>query len=242
VTDGGVCPFEAAVSSKLVTTSRAVGLGSAPGETEHIKVSHKLIHDALMIWVTIEPIGSVVLFTALTSGLTIAERRKVAIRATAYSALILLGSIIIGQILLEALHIKLVSLQLAGGIILFLFGVQMIFGQGSAASADAEAGHDMAVFPLAVPSIVGPEAIMAVVLLTDNRVFSIPTQALTAAVMIAILAITCLLMLLSEPILRVIGKSGASVLERVMGMILTALSVELVMNALGIAGWADQAK
>jgi len=161
-----------------------------------------------MIWVTIEPIGSVVLFTALTSGLKIAERRKVAIRATAYAALVLLGSIIIGQILLEALHIKLVSLQLAGGIILFLFG-QMIFGQGSASSANAEAGHDMAVFPLAVPSIVGPEAIMAVVLLTDNRVFSIPRQALTAAVMIAILAITCLLMLLSEPILRIIGKSGA---------------------------------
>jgi len=195
-----------------------------------------------MIWVTIEPIGSVVLFAALTSRLTTPERRKVAIKATVYSAVVLLGSIVLGQLLLEAMNIKLISLQLEGGIILFLFGVKMIFGQGSEVSAESEAWRDIAVFPLAVPSIVGPEAIMAVVLLTDNQVFSIPTQAVTAAIMIAILGITCLLMLLSEPILRLIGKSGAALLERVMGMILCALSVELVMNALGIARWADQVK
>lgn len=195
-----------------------------------------------MIWVTIEPIGSVLLFTALTSGLTSAQRRKVAIKSTVYSASILLASIVIGQILLTALSIKLISLQLAGGVILFLFGVQMIFGKASDVSTDVEAGHDIAVFPLAVPSIVGPEAIMAVILLTDNQTFSIPMQALTAAVMLAILATTCLLMLLSGPILRVIGKSGAALLERVMGMILCALSVELVMNALSYARWADQAK
>src|SRR5262249_29459383 len=195
-----------------------------------------------MIWVTIEPIGSVLLFTALTAGLTTRERKKVAIKATAYAAAVLLGSIIIGQILLAAMNIKLISLQLAGGLILFLFGVQMIFGQGSEVSTKAEAGHDIAVFPLAVPSIVGPEAIMAVVLLTDNQVFSISMQALTAVVMLVILAITCALMLLSELILRVIGKSGAALLERVMGMILTALSVELVMSALGLARWADQVK
>jgi len=205
-------------------------------------VSHKLIHDALMIWVTIEPIGSVVLFAALTARLSTAERKKVAIKATVYSAVVLLGSIVLGQLLLEAMNIKLISLQLEGGIILFLFGVKMIFGQGSEVSAESEAWRDIAVFPLAVPSIVGPEAIMAVVLLTDNQVFSIPTQAVTAAIMIAILGITCLLMLLSEPILRLIGKSGAALLERVMGMILCALSVELVMNALGIARWADQVK
>jgi len=195
-----------------------------------------------MIWVTIEPIGSVVLFAALTARLSTAERKKVAIKATVYSAVVLLGSIVLGQLLLEAMNIKLISLQLEGGIILFLFGVKMIFGQGSEVSAESEAWRDIAVFPLAVPSIVGPEAIMAVVLLTDNQVFSIPTQAVTAAIMIAILGITCLLMLLSEPILRLIGKSGAALLERVMGMILCALSVELVMNALGIARWADQVK
>src|SRR5262245_4397166 len=170
-----------------------------------------------MIWVTIEPIGSVLLFTALTPTLTPEERKKIAIKACVYAAVLLLAAIIVGQILLAAMNIKLISLQLAGGIVLFLFGVQMIFGKASEVTANAEAGHDIAVFPLAVPSIVGPESITAVVLLTDNQLFSIPMQALTAAVALAILGITCLLMLLSESILRIIGKSGALLLERVMG-------------------------
>ena len=89
---------------------------------------NKIIHDALMIWVTIEPIGSVVLFASLTSGISVIERRKTATRAIAYSAIILLGAILVGQILLTAMHIQLISLQIAGGIILFLFGLQMIFG------------------------------------------------------------------------------------------------------------------
>ena len=139
------------------------------------------------------------------------------------------------------MNIQLISLQVAGGVILFLFGLQMIFGQASKLSAGEEVGHDVAAFPLAVPSIVGPESITAVVLLADNQIFSIPEQAITAAVMFGVLGIACVLMLLAGPIVRIIGKNGASLLERVMGMMLTALSVELVMNALGLARWAVRA-
>jgi multiple antibiotic resistance protein len=80
------------------------------------------------------------------------------------------------------MHIQLISLQIAGGIILFLFGLQMIFGQAATAFCQSEAGHDIAVFPLAIPSIVGPEAIMVVILLTDNYLYSVATQAITAGV------------------------------------------------------------
>ena len=121
---------------------------------------NKIIYDALMIWVTIEPIGSVALFAALTSGLSPRERRKTAIMATVYSAIILLCSIVVGQIILTAMGIRLISLQIAGGIILFLFGLQMIFGRMAVTFSQPEAGHDIAVFPLAIPSIVGPETIM----------------------------------------------------------------------------------
>ena len=159
-------------------------------------------------------------------------------KAIAYSAMILLGAIVGGQLILTAMNIQLISLQVAGGVILFLFGLQMIFSHAANGTGGSEAGHDVAVFPLAVPSIVGPEAIMAVIMLTDNHTHSVPTQAMTAAVMLAVLAITCVLMLLADPILRVIGKNGAAILERVMGMVLAALSVELVMDALGIARWA----
>ena len=78
---------------------------------------------------------------------------------------------------------------------------------------------------------------MAVILLTDNYTYPIFTQAVTAAITLAVLGVSFVLMLLAGPILRVIGKNGAAILVRVMGMILAALSVELVMDALGLERW-----
>ncbi|MGZ5030595.1 MAG: MarC family protein [Methylobacter sp.] len=199
---------------------------------------NKIIHDALMIWVTIEPIGTVVLFAALASGLSPTERRKTATRAIAYSAIILLGAILIGQIILTAMHIQLISLQIAGGIILFLFGLQMIFGRAATTFSQSEPGHDIAVFPLAIPSIVGPEAIMVVILLTDNYLYPVTTQAITAGITLAILAVTYVLMLLAEHLVRIIGRNGAAILERIMGIILATLSVDLIIDAFaGMVQW-----
>ncbi len=193
-----------------------------------------------MLWSTIDPVGTLALFAALTPGLAAAQRRKIALRATLYSCAILLGSIVIGQVLLSRMGVRLISLQVAGGIILFLFGLQMIFGgMTKASSQKPEAGHDLAVFPLAVPSIASPGAIMAVILLTDNEVYSVPQQLATALVLLAVLAITFAMMLFASAILRVVGNSGAAILVRVMGMVLAALSVELVMAALGVGGWAS---
>ena len=201
-------------------------------------MEEKLIRDALMLWATIDPIGTLAIFASITAALTPGQRRKTAFKATFYSALILLGSIVIGQILLSALGIDLLSLQVAGGAILFLFALQMIFGskmdeQGSATNSQ----HDLAVFPLAVPSIASPGAIMAVIVLTDNNLHGIAEQAATAGVLIGVLVITCLLMLASTQILRVIGNNGAAILVRVMGLILAALSVQLVFEALEIGNW-----
>ncbi|HSS44533.1 MAG TPA: MarC family protein [Thermoanaerobaculia bacterium] len=200
----------------------------------------RLLRDALMLWSTIDPVGTLALFAALTPGLVAVERRRIALRATLYSGAILVGSMVIGQVVLSRMGIRLISLQVAGGIILFLFGLQMIFGgMTKASSQKPEAGHDLAVFPLAVPSIASPGAIMAVILLTDNEVYSVPQQLATGLVLLAILAITFAMMLFAGPILRVIGNSGAAILIRVMGMVLAALSVELVLAALGVGKWAS---
>lgn len=201
----------------------------------------KFIQDALILWATIDPIGTLALFAAITAGLAPAERRKTAAKAIGYSTAILLSSVVIGQIILDGMGIKLNSLQVAGGAILFLFGLQMIFGDNAKTSGQPEDGHDIAVFPLAVPSIASPGAIMAAILLTDNDLYDVATQATTAAIMLAVLLLTWALMLLADPILRIIGKNGAEILVKVMGMILAALSVELVLNALGIPGWARAA-
>ncbi len=156
-----------------------------------------------------------------------------------YAAIILVVAVVIGQIVLDAMGIHLLSLKLAGGLILFLFALQMLFGS---ADADAEAGapetrRDIAVFPIAVPSIAGPGAIMAVILLTDNDVYTVAQQAQTAVVLLVVLGINYGLLLLSDPILRVIGRPGAAILVRVMGILLAALAVELVMNALSVSPW-----
>jgi multiple antibiotic resistance protein len=200
----------------------------------------KISKDFATIWTTIDPIGNVAIFAGLTASLTRAERRRTALRATVYAAVILVVAVVAGQIILDAIGIHLHSLKVAGGIILFLFGLQMLFGRMDAkAGAEApEEGRDLAVFPLAVPSIAGPGAMMAVILLTDNDVYTVAEQAQTGVVLLVVLLLTYILLLFSDAILRIIGRQGAAILVRVMGIILASLAVEIVLTTLGVANWA----
>jgi multiple antibiotic resistance protein len=191
----------------------------------------QIARDFLMLLVTIDPIGTVALFVPLTSSMSAREKRKTAWRAVLISAGVLLGFLIAGQVLLSHLGIRLVPFQLAGGVILFLFGLQMVFGTGVAAEGtSAEPDHDIAVFPLAMPAIANPGAIMAVVLLTDNHRQSIAEQGLTALVLLIVLALTLLALLASNRIHRILGTTGANVLIRVMGLLLAALATEQVVG------------
>jgi multiple antibiotic resistance protein len=198
----------------------------------------RLTQDALFFLTTLDPIGTLAIFAGLTAGMTAAERRRTARRAIVYAALILLGSILVGQALLGALGVRLLSLQVAGGVILFLLGLQMLFaGVDQTSTGQAEEGRDVAVFPLAVPSIAGPGAIMASIVRTDNALHTAAQQAATAGVLVAMLALTFGLLLLAGPVLRLLGSNGATILVRVLGMLLAALSVELILTALGVTGW-----
>jgi multiple antibiotic resistance protein len=201
----------------------------------------KLFRDFMLIWTTVDPIGNLALFAGLTASLPRAERNRVARRASIYAAIILVGAVVVGQIILDAMGIHLLSLKLAGGLILFLFALQMLFGTAESA-AEGDPGRDIAVFPLAIPSIAGPGTIMAVIVLTDNDVYTIPEQAETAVILLLVLLLNYVLFRASEPILKVIGRQGASILVRIMGIILAALSVELVMSALDIKPWASLPK
>jgi multiple antibiotic resistance protein len=197
----------------------------------------KISKDFATIWTTIDPIGNVALFAGLTASLTRAERRRTALRAVIYATIILVVAVVAGQIILDAIGIHLHSLKVAGGIILFLFGLQMLFGKMDKAERSPEEGRDLAVFPLAVPSIAGPGAMMAVILLTDNDVYTVPQQVETGVVLLVVLFLTYVLLLFSDAILRVIGRQGAAVLVRVMGIILCSLAVEIVLTALHVGDW-----
>ena len=196
----------------------------------------KFVQDALIIWATVDPVGTMAIFAGLTAGMSAAERRRTAARTVLYAGVVLVGAIVIGQIVLTAMGVRLISLQLGGGVILFLFGLQMIFGTPYQ-RLKGEAEHDIAVFPLAIPGTATPGAILAVILLTDNHIHPIPVQAGTTLIVIAVLAVTWLMLVASAKIINVIGVAGASILTKIMGMILAAFSVELIMNAIGVEQW-----
>ncbi len=196
-------------------------------------LQEKFIRDFLTLWATIDPISTLLIFVAVTRGMDRERRNRTALKATLYSGAILLGSIIIGQVILAALGVSLVSFQVAGGIILFLFALQFTFGKltsGEVPHGDGD--HDLAVYPLAVPSIATPGAIIAAIVLTDNHIYPIPVQAGTALITVLILFVTYWMMRAADRILHVLGQQGAELLVRVMGLILASLSVELILGAL----------
>lgn len=200
-----------------------------------------ILEEFVTLWVVIDPIGTIPVFIAVTAALQPADRRKTALQAALVSAGVLLFFLVFGQILIDALGIGLLSFQVAGGIILFLFALTMIFGESKpesdkrAAEADEELGEDgpsPAVFPLAVPSLASPGAMLAIVVLTDNNRFAISDQVVTAVVMLVVVAAAYVCMRLADPIIRVIGLSGSAVISRVMGMILASVAANAVLSAM----------
>jgi multiple antibiotic resistance protein len=193
---------------------------------------NELLFDFVTLWVTIDPIGTVPLYLSVTKDLSVKVRRRAAIRATGIAFFLLAAFLYLGQYLLEVMRIELLSFQIAGGIVLFLFALSMIFAKSSANSASPDEGHDVAVFPLAMPSIATPGALLSVVVLTDNNTHSFLQQTLTCAVLVLVLIATLILMLVGDRLLGLIGYSGANILSRVMGMILSAVAVQMVYSAL----------
>jgi len=188
----------------------------------------------VFLFAVIDPIGTIPVFIAVTSRFTKKEKRKVAIKATLYSAFILIFFLIAGEYILTSIEIPLSAFQIAGGIILFLFALSMIFGESKPDSEIkiSPEQSETAIFPLATPSIASPGAILAIVLLTENASYSVWEQAQTALVMLAVLLITLLLMLLASHIHRIIGNGGASLISRIMGMVLASVAVANVLGGI----------
>ena len=193
-----------------------------------------MLEEFITLWAVIDPVGTLPVFIAVTAGLAPGEQRRVAMKAAAVSAGILLGFIAVGQFVLEALGISLAAFQIAGGIVLFLFALTMIFGE-SKPESDLEAPRgegDVAVFPLAIPSIASPGAMLSVVLLTDNNRFDLAEQAVTAGLMLAVLAAALGVMLAAGPLGRLLGTAGSMIVSRVMGLILASVAVDNLLEAL----------
>lgn len=189
------------------------------------------------LWVMIDPLGSIPVYLAVTAHLDPRARREAAFLSVGVAFLILVFFVVAGQILLVSMGIALRSFQIAGGIVLFLFALQMIHGTVAPDHGPTRttSGLEHAIYPLAIPSIAGPGAMLSVVLLTDNSRHDIPDQALTVVVLAIVLILTLILFLLAEPLARLIGKAGGNIISRIMGMLLAAVAVDMVVKAL--ADW-----
>lgn len=143
-----------------------------------------------------------------------------------------------GQIFLKALGIPLTSFQIAGGIILFLFALTMVFGapitqqsREEVEEATEEQVRSIAVYPIAIPAIASPGAMLGAVLLTDAEHFSMVDKVEDVVIILVIVAITLGFMLAAKPVIRVLGDSGINVIGRIMGLILAAVAVDSVLVA-----------
>lgn len=193
-----------------------------------------IISTFIVLWSVIDPIGTVPVFIAVTKGYDDTKKKKIAKFATLVSFGILLFFLVIGEIVLKSIGVPLAAFQISGGVILFLFALNMIFGSSKPEEEiqllnGEDNGRETAVFPLAIPSIASPGAILAIVLLTDNTQHGILNQTMTGLVMGVILIITYFLMLLSNKIHHRIGNSGAIIISKIMGLILASMAANNIL-------------
>jgi len=201
-------------------------------------VAELFISALVTFLVIIDPPGCAPIYASLTTGASAAQRRAMAIRAVVVAAIILLVFALFGQVLLSALGIELYSFRIAGGIMLFLIALEMVFEkrtQRREARAqdviDRPEIEDVSVFPMAMPMIAGPGSIASVMLLM-GRSESWAERGVVLGALGVVLAITLIALLAAGPLMRLVGERIEIVITRVLGVILAALAAQFVIDGL----------
>ena len=200
----------------------------------------ELLFDTFIIlFVVVDPIGLAPMFAALTRDDTPRQRRRLALRGVLIAGGILVTFVIVGDALLRALGIGVPAFQIAGGVLLFLLAVDMLFARHSGLRSttereqrEAEHRKDISVFPLAIPLIAGPGALTTVLLMVGEQGDNPAVIGATLVVVILVLAIALGSLLLSGRLLRLIGETGANVISRVLGVVLAALAAQYILDGL----------
>src|SRR5680860_28432 len=195
-----------------------------------------LFNTFIVLLIVIDPLGNAPIFMALTHNVTAAYRRQMAIRGIALATAILLVFLLIGNTLLKALGIGISAFRIAGGILLFLLAIDMVFARQSGLRSttvreqqEAELKQDVSVFPLAFPLIAGPGALTTVLLMTSPQ----PAPWMFFGMLVAllmVLGLALLSLLFADRIMRVLGETGANVITRLLGLMLAALATQYVLD------------
>lgn len=192
---------------------------------------------------TIGPIEAAVLFATLTPKMPRAERRRIALRATVIATMILGFFTLLGGPILRQLGVSIAALQTAGGIVLLLIALDMIFARPGGSikltpleGEEAQTRDDVAVFPLATPLLAGPGAMSAGILLAANAHGEPLGLAVVAGALLAVMAMTLALLALAHELNRMMSLTAQRVLIRVFGILLAAIAVQALFNGIGASG------
>ncbi|ODT72756.1 MAG: antibiotic resistance protein MarC [Pelagibacterium sp. SCN 63-23] len=182
------------------------------------------------------------IFAALTKDNTPAQRRVFATRGVLVALGILMFFAVLGNLILDVFGITIPALRTAGGILLLLIAIDMVFARHSGGTGttdeeeiEARQSHDISVFPLAMPLMAGPGAISAVILLTTGARSDLEFWLVLAAIAV-ILALAWLTLLIAIPIQKLLGLTGLSVVSRIVGILLAALAVQFVFDGIKASG------
>ncbi|MCP4472911.1 MAG: MarC family protein [Gammaproteobacteria bacterium] len=192
---------------------------------------------------TIGPIGVSAMFAALTASANSRNRRSMAIRGTLIAAGILLAFALIGEHLLTGLGISLAALRISGGVLLLLMGIEKVFARSTSGTStteeeEREAGkkQDISVFPLATPLLAGPGSMGATILLMADADGDLTRQAIVVGSLLAILLLTLAALLSASKLQKHLGVTGMHVVGRILGVLLSALAVQFILDGLGQSG------
>jgi multiple antibiotic resistance protein len=199
----------------------------------------QLIKTFVVFFLVIEPISLVPMFAALTRGGEPGYRRRMAYKSIAISALIFVFFAIAGDLVLQALGVSVDAFKIAGGLLLFLLAVDMVFARQSGLRSttvreqdEARYREDISVFPMAFPLIAGPGALATLLLfVVETRGEPLAVISLLGVIAV-VLALTLVLLLTTTSIMRVMGVTGANVVSRLLGVVLAALAVQYVLDGL----------
>jgi multiple antibiotic resistance protein len=195
---------------------------------------NEIITTILFLFAVIDPLGSVPVYLEATKQLSKRDQKRVAFRAPLIAFVVLLIFIVVGQIVLDGMEVSLDAFQISGGVILFLFALTMVFGEGKPESEKHMITDykDVTIFPVAIPSIASPGAIMAVVLMTDNNLYTFEQQVMTTVLVFIVIVLTCLLLLAANKVQEKVGEYGITVVSKVMGLILASYAVQSILTGL----------
>lgn len=196
------------------------------------------VYALVALFVIIDPIGTAVFFSALTTGDTAEKRRVTARKATVIGFIVLSVFGLAGEALLRVLGITIPALQIAGGVLLFLSATDMVTARGELRATDEEreaartSSEDISVFPLAIPFIAGPGAMTTMVLLHSKAVGQAGGIAAIELALAAIILGTFIAMMAARHLARLMGETGAHVIGRVLGILLAALAAQFIIEGL----------